>query len=470
MLVIVFSGRLWYAEANGSGILSIDWITGRCSGMLEFGRLAVSSCLLFRFVSSSVWILSVMPVGFHRPLFPAIDHINSLFGKSSLYQMSISVAAVVGAASGGLALLVFVIGFLWFYILHFKKPANRNSETGSSDPSNLAVEWNRRDRISSAGCGLTSEYQSAKQFTLEELEEATKNFSESNLVGTGTFGSVYKGLLLDGTIVAIKRRVSVPRLTFVEEVKNLSEIRHRNLVTLIGYCQEGGLQMLVFEYLLNGSISRHLYDSEQHSLTRLEFKQRLTVATGAAKGLAYLHSLAPPLVHKDFKTSNVLVDDNFIAKVADACVIRLLRGSGEVGPQGSNNIFQDPEVGVLGRFSEASDVYSFGVFLLELISGVDVAHCALLDSYSFLAQWVEAHTCSSDLIDRRLGNGFTTESMKDLIAIALQCLNPSGQRRPKMRSIVMELDRILETEMALTTVMGDGTTIVTLGSQLFTSS
>ncbi|RRT66417.1 hypothetical protein GW17_00024977 [Ensete ventricosum] len=147
-----------------------------------------------------------------------------------------------------------------------------------------------------------------------------------------------------------------------------------------------------------------------------------------------------------------------------------------------------PRVGELGGFSEASDVYSFGVFLLEFISGMEVAHCFSLDSQSFLAQWVilytfnklsplsnlaslhkvEAHAGSNDLIDRRLGNGFTSEGMKELIALTLRCLSPSGHNRPRMRAIAVELDQILETEMALTTVMGDGTAIVTLGSQLFT--
>ncbi|URD78221.1 STYKc [Musa troglodytarum] len=390
---------------------------------------------------------------------PVIERSRTTSLQSSVSTVAIvdgiRLKAVVGGAAGGLAFLVIVIGFLWFYFLHCRTPANKSSETGSSDPSTLdnllfryllcAVEWNRRDRISSSGCG-----RSARQFTLEELEEATKNFSESNLVGTGSFGLVYKGLLLDGTIVAIKRRVSVPRQKFVEEVEILSEIRHRNLVTLIGYCQEG--------------------EGEQLSHSRLEFKQRLAIAIGAAKGLAHLHSLAPPLVHKDFKTNNVLVDENFIAKVADAGLHKLVQGSGEIGPQGSSSIFQDPEVGELGGFSEASDVYSFGVFLLEFISGMEVAHCLSLDSHSFLAQWVEAHAGSNDIIDRRLGNGFTSEGMKELIALTLRCLNPSGHNRPKMRAIAVELDQILETEMALTTIMGDGTAIVTLGSQLFTST
>ncbi|URE29140.1 STYKc [Musa troglodytarum] len=310
-------------------------------------------------------------------------------------------------------------------------PANKSSETGSSDPSN-PVEWGRRDRISCAGCGLASEHQGARQFTLEELEEATKNFSESNIVGTGSFGLVYKGLLLDGTIVAIKRRVSVPRQAFTEQVRILSEIRHRNLVTLIGYCQEGGLQMLIFEYLPNGSISGHLYDSEQHSLTRLEFKQRLAVAIGAAKGLAHLHGLSPPVVHKDFKTSNVLVDENFIAKVADA------------------DEKETTVAAIVSGYCLQSEETKFSRYKYTTFGDLE---------------GVEAHMGSNDLIDCRLGGGFTSEGMKELIALTLQCLNPSGHSRPKMRAVVVELDRILEMEMALTMVMGDGTAIVTLGSQ-----
>ncbi|XP_017699436.1 probable serine/threonine-protein kinase At1g01540 [Phoenix dactylifera] len=380
-------------------------------------------------------------------------------------------AAIVGGLIGAIASLVIVVWFLWFCILHRRFPSNRNSETGSSDPPTI-VEWSRRGRISFAGGGHATEHQGARQFTLEELSQATKSFDECNLVGSGSFGLVYKGLLLDGTIVAIKMRRGSPQPEFVEEVKKLSEICHRNLVTLIGYCQEGGLQMLVFEYLPNGSISHHLYDTGRDIAMRLEFKQRLSVAIGTAKGLNHLHSLVPQVVHKDFKSSNVLVDENFIAKVADAGIAKLLQRLDNAGPSRSSdgNVFQDPEVEEFGALSEASDVYSFGVFLLELITGREAAHLLSPESEESLVQWVEGHLVSNDLIDRRLGSSFTSEGMKDLIGLTLRCLNPSGRGRPKMSSVATELDRILETEMTLTTVMGDGTAIVTLGSQLFNSS
>jgi serine/threonine protein kinase len=125
-------------------------------------------------------------------------------------------------------------------------------------------------------------------------------------------------------------------------------------------------------------------------MTRLEFKQRLSIAIGAAKGLNHLHTLVPPLIHKDFKTSNVLVDENFIAKVADAGLVRLLRGYEDVSPSHgfSSSVYQDPEVQSVLQFSESSDVYSFGVFLLELITGREAACLISPDSRESLAQWV----------------------------------------------------------------------------------
>lgn len=392
-------------------------------------------------------------------------------GKESPYQMSPLLAAIVGGLIGATSLLMIVVWFLWFCISHRRFLSNRNSETASSDPP-TTVEWSRVGRNSSAGGGRGTEHQGARQFTFDELSQATKCFDECNLVGSGSFGLVYKGLLLDGTIVAIKMRRGAPRQEFVEEVKRLSEICHRNLVTLIGYCQEGGFQMLAFEYLPNGSISRHLYDTRRDPLIRLEFKQRLSVAIGAAKGLAHLHRLVPQVVHKDFKSSNVLVDENFIAKVADAGIAKLLRRLEDAGPSMSSgsNVFQDPEVKEFGALFEASDVYSFGVFLLELITGKEAAHLFSPESDESLVQWVEARLVSNDLVDQRLRSSFTSEGMKDLIRLTLQCLNPYGRGRPKMTAVVTELDRILETEMTLTTIMGDGTAVVTLGSQLFTSS
>ncbi|GKU85519.1 hypothetical protein SLEP1_g186 [Rubroshorea leprosula] len=378
-------------------------------------------------------------------------------------------ATIIGIAAGAVAVVILVIGFIWFCKSQCKNLSNRNSETGSSDPSAL-VEWNRgAGPSSSSGQSLFAPH-GAQRFTMEELERATRQFNESNLIGYGSFGEVYKGLLRD-TIVAIKRRAGAPTTEFVAEVTYLSEIRHRHLVSLLGYCQENGSQMLVYEYLPNGNMCNHLYNTGLESSTRLEFKQRLSIALGAAKGLCHLHSLKPPLVHRNFKTANVLVDENFIAKVADAGVSRLLEKIEEAGPSRTStaNVFQDPEVGAAGNFSEMSDIYSFGVFLLELVTGQQAVKIGSFGSNDTLIQWVLSELSTNNFVDRRLVGTFTMEGIRDLIRLTLQCMSFPGTGRPRMDMVEHGLEQIREKEMALTTMMGESTATITLGSELFAS-
>ncbi|WVZ07320.1 hypothetical protein V8G54_020666 [Vigna mungo] len=348
--------------------------------------------------------------------------------------MSSTLAAIFGGAAGAVALVGIAI-LIWF-CLSRQRNVSRTSETGSSDPSQVgrhgAIELPIRD---------------TRRFEMEELSLATKSFSDKNLIGEGKFGEVYKGLLQDGMLVAIKKRRGLASQEFVDEVRYLSSIHHRNVVTLLGYCQENSLQFLIYEYVPNGSVSSHLYGGGQQSQQKLEFKLRLSIAQGAAKGLAHLHSLSPRLVHKNFKTANVLVDENFIAKVADAGLRNFL---GRVDTAGSSSqvatdeIFLASEVREFRRFSEKSDVYSFGVLSNEGRG---------MMSY-----------------DRRLESSFTAEGMEDYIMLMIRCLDPSSERRPAMSYVETELDRILEKEMKLTTIMGEGTPYVTLGSTLFKST
>ncbi|TQD84337.1 hypothetical protein C1H46_030118 [Malus baccata] len=409
--------------------------------------------------------------------------------------MSASLAAILGGAAGAVTLVGISIILIWFCVSR-NRSVPRTSETGSSDPS---IQVGRHG-------GVELSMRETRCFHMEELSLATKHFSDKNLIGQGKFGEVYMGFLQDGMLVAIKKRPGTASQEFINEVvitvltlqvlvvslnqffsslptflpdefdglvHYLSAIQHRNIVTLLGYCQENNLQFLVYEYLHSGSVSSHLYGTGQHSREKLEFKNRLSIAQGAAKGLAHLHSLSPRLVHKDFKTANVLVDENFIAKVADAGIRNFL---GRVDIAGSSSqvtadeMFLAPEVREFRRFSEKSDVYSFGVFLLELVSGREARDFASSDSNQNMVEWVQNIQEGSNvscIIDERLGNSFTSEAMEGLIQLIMRCVEALSERRPSMSNVVTELDRIVEKEMSLTTIMGEGTSTVIPGSQLF---
>ncbi|XP_028761200.1 putative serine/threonine-protein kinase isoform X2 [Neltuma alba] len=360
--------------------------------------------------------------------------------------MSRNLAAAVGGAAGAVALVGIVILLIWFCLFH-KSSVSRNSETGSSEPSQVGRHG-----------GIELTVRDARRFEIEELFHATKNFSDKNLIGEGKFGEVYRGLLHDGMLVAIKKRHGFPSQEFVDEVHFLSSFQHRNLVTLLGYCQENNLQFLIYEYVPNGSVSSHLYGAAQQSRDKLEFKHRLSIALGAAKGLAHLHSLSPRLVHKDFKTANVLVDENFIPKVADAGLRNILGRVEIAGPSSqaaADEIFLAPD---------------FGVFLLELLSGREATESPSSDSNQNLVEWVQSKQdpgIMSGIVDERMGSNYTAEAMEEFMSLIVPCIDSSSERRPAMSYVMMEIDRIREKERNLTTVMGERTPIVTLGSQLF---
>ncbi|KQK11335.1 putative leucine-rich repeat receptor-like serine/threonine-protein kinase At3g53590 [Brachypodium distachyon] len=364
--------------------------------------------------------------------------------------MSTIFAIALGCAAGGLALLGSVIVLVVLCLRHRK----RTSDSSESNSSGQAF----------------SEMRGARRLTLEELRSATNNFSSSNLIGHGMFGDVFNGLLQNGTVIAVKTRHSPPSQEFIQEVNYLSSIGHRNLVNFLGYCQENGMQMLVYEYVPNGSVSTHLHGNSHGPGVRLEFKQRLSIAHGTAKGLSHLHSLTPPAVHMNFKTANVLVDEDFIPKVADAGIRGLLDRIGVACP--SSRISNDPFLGPRGKesmvFSIQSDIYSFGVFLVELISG----RKAVVDQS--IIEWVQNFQESSDIsaiADSRMTSGFTSEGMKELLRLASWCLNPMSETRPSMSLVEAEIHRIREQEIRLTTVMSvERTPTVTLGSQLFRAS
>ncbi|XP_028213190.1 probable serine/threonine-protein kinase PBL28 isoform X1 [Glycine soja] len=215
-------------------------------------------------------------------------------------------------------------------------------------------------------------------FTLREMEQATFSFSDDNLLGKGGFGRVYRGTLKSGEVVAIKK-MELPAIKAAEgerefrvEVDLLSRLDHPNLVSLIGYCADGKNRFLVYEYMHNGNLQDHLNGIGER---KMDWPLRLKVALGAAKGLAYLHSsscLGIPIVHRDFKSTNVLLDAKFEAKISDFGLAKLMPEGQETHVTarvlGTFGYF-DPEYTSTGKLTLQSDVYAFGVVLLELLTG-----------------------------------------------------------------------------------------------------
>ncbi|KAF7153601.1 hypothetical protein RHSIM_Rhsim01G0216800 [Rhododendron simsii] len=408
------------------------------------------------------------------------------------------VAAIVGGI--GAALLVVVTGVtVCFCLMRLKRLIRRASDTTSSVRSPRGNSILRASEDISPGSGAVSPYDTYNlwQLSILELEQATGNFNQINLVGEGSFGLVYKGLLVDGSIVAIKRCLHCPVQYFVNEVKRIASVHHRHLVKLIGYCEENYQQFLVYDYLPNGNVGNHLYDSEGLPIGKLDMRQRLIIALGAAKGrcnvslsstdcngheimrifdptilhlqsgLEHLHSLVPPILHMHFRTRNVLVDENFTAKVSDFGHSNLPVEGYYAESSSAVDCFRDPELRSLHDFSERSDVYSFGVFLLELISGREALGRNHSDVQENLVSQAKGTRDIDNFVDKTVKD-CTLNAVKQMMELALLCVD-TGTRRPVMRSVVEELERIRAAEIGHLHSGGLGEEIgmVTLGSDLF---
>ncbi|BBN02557.1 protein MpRLK-Pelle_RLCK-IXa [Marchantia polymorpha subsp. ruderalis] len=397
--------------------------------------------------------------------------------KSS--KRGVHVAAIAGGVAGALALVIATIVLVSCCLLRAKSWPSATSDTGSSDPS-AQVDWAKGPEGPIArSVAPESDTSKARYFSLEELEHATKKFSANNKIGRGGFGEVYKGLLEDGTIVAVKGRQGAATQDFQAAVEFLSRMRHKHLVNVLGFCQENDQQIVVYDYLPNGSVCGHLYDDNGAPVGKLDFRQRLAIALGAAKGLEYLHTTTPKLIHRDFKTSNVLLDAYLVAKVTDfglslllaegphpqeGPVLSSLNGDGTAG-------FLDPEYYTTQRLTEKSDVYSFGVFLLELVSGREAISQDRPRSEWSLVEWGRSLLQAGDLgalVDRTLGSSFMEVAMRKMVEVGFHCVEETGDRRPSMAEVVKELEEALEKERGLTSGGGEGATTVTLGSELFT--
>lgn len=300
--------------------------------------------------------------------------------------------------------------------------------------------------------------QGAKPFSHAEIKAATSNFSTQ--IGAGGFGPVYYGKLANGREVAVKVSDMNSRqgaAEFNNEVQLLSRVHHRNLVSLLGYCQEDGKQMLVYEYLHKGTVREHLWGSPLATKEPLDWKQRLDVSLNAAQGLEYLHTgCSPIIIHRDIKSSNILLTDKYVAKVADFGLSRL-------GPEESSGAthvstvvkgtagYLDPEFWSTNHLSERSDVFSFGVVLLEVLCGRQPINNGLPDkSQSNIVEWVRNSLLAGDIesiLDPAVRDCHPNmDSVWKVAELAIQCVEPRGIHRPWMRDVVKELREAIVLE------------------------
>ncbi|XP_041016227.1 probable serine/threonine-protein kinase PBL18 [Juglans microcarpa x Juglans regia] len=312
------------------------------------------------------------------------------------------------------------------------------------------MKVNRMDRLLHA-CKLI-------RFGFSVLKAATKKFSSKNLIGQGGFGDVYIGYISYCSMSAAKpgagNAVAVKRLRktgaqghneWLNELKFLSRLDHPNIVKLIGYCLEGENRILVYEYVTGGSLEARLFKEND---AELNWSRRIKIAVGAARGLAYLHTHGRSIIHRDVKSSNVLLEDDFNPKLSDF-------GLARYGPQDDQSHISSRVLGTRGYFAPEyfakghltlkTDIYSFGVVLLEIFSG-----CGAIENHSDgmvgdLVEWAKPYLSNKQcIIDKRLGNNFPREGAQKFVKIILRCLNSDPKGRPTMSEVVADLERLVQ--------------------------
>ncbi|KAL5222783.1 hypothetical protein ABZP36_027496 [Zizania latifolia] len=284
-------------------------------------------------------------------------------------------------------------------------------------------------------------------FYYSELRKATHDFSGANKIGEGGFGSVFRGRLKDGTFVAVKVLSATSRQgvrEFINELTAISDIMHENLITLVGCCAEGSHRILVYNYLENNSLQHTLLGSGRSNI-QFNWRARVKIAVGVARGLAFLHEeVHPHIIHRDIKASNILLDKDLTPKISDFGLARLLppnathvstRVAGTIG-------YLAPEYALRGQVTRKSDIYSFGVLILEIVSGRCNYNARLPYEEKFLLErtWTyyeQGHL--ENIIDADLEDDLDVEEACRFLKVGLLCTQDAMKLRPSMSNVVQML-------------------------------
>ncbi|KAI4323913.1 hypothetical protein L6164_023486 [Bauhinia variegata] len=363
--------------------------------------------------------------------------------KEAECQKESLVTRVVTIASAGL--IVLLIGMSVTYMVYQKKKLVKLKEKFFRQNGGfilLQQLFIRKD--SSQG--------RAQIFMAEELKKATKNYNESLIIGKGGYGTVFKGFLADNRIVAVKKSKIVDQSQieqFINEVVILSQINHRNVVKLLGCCLRTEVPLLVYEFVNNGTLYDYIHNESKEN--NVYWKTHLRISAEAAGALAYLHSAASiPIIHRDVKTANILLNETYTAKVSDFGASRLVpidRAEITTMVQGTIG-YLDPEYMQTSHLTEKSDVYSFGVVLVELLTGEKAFSFVRPEekrslSMHFLLAFKEG--CLFEVLENGIVNEENKEEVMEVAALASKCLRLIGEERPSMKEVAMELEGIRKT-------------------------